>query len=92
MPRRAPLDVALGAHTGAVLTTVRAGKWLEGTTGRESLFAQPTRFAVRPAEWQRSLDAEVLANAAAAITSPSFLIEYQRVVTSGGAREPSPTS
>jgi hypothetical protein len=78
------LDAALGPRSGAVLTTVRAGKWLEGTTGRESLFAQPTRFAVRPAEWQRSLDAEVLANSAAAIASPSFLIEYQRIVTGGG--------
>lgn len=78
------LQSALGQRSGTVLTSVRAGKWLEGTTGLPSLFSQPTRFAVRPAEWQRSLDADVLANASAAIASPSFLVEYQHAITSGG--------
>jgi hypothetical protein len=78
------LQSSLGQRTGTVLTSVRAGKWLEGTTGLPSLFSQPTRFAVRPAEWQRSLDAEVLANAAAAIASPAFLIEYQHAISSRG--------
>ena len=44
----------------AVLTEVRDGKWLEGLTGREALFGQPVRYAFRPAEWQRSADADAL--------------------------------
>jgi hypothetical protein len=78
------LDAALAGRPGAVVTTVRAGKWLEGITGRESLFAQPTRFAFRPDEWQRSLDSYVLANAAGSVASPSFLVSYQHAVASGG--------
>ncbi|MEA2545915.1 MAG: hypothetical protein QOI09_1188, partial [Chloroflexota bacterium] len=78
------LDAALVGRPGTVVTTARAGKWLEGITGRESLFAQPTRFAFRPDEWQRSLDSYVLANAAGAVASPSFLLSYQHGVASGG--------
>ncbi len=46
---------------GAVLTDVREGKWVEGLTGREALFSQPVRYAFRPNEWQRSVDADAAA-------------------------------
>lgn len=53
----------------AVLTEVRDGKWLEGLTGREALFGQPVRYAFRPAEWQRSADADALLRSSTTLTS-----------------------
>jgi hypothetical protein len=54
---------------GAVLTEVRDGKWLEGLTGREALFSQPVRYAFRPAEWQRSADADAVLRSSETLTS-----------------------
>jgi hypothetical protein len=70
------LQGRLSSSNAAVLADVRVGKWLEGSTGRAALFSQPVRFAFRPGEWQRSVDAEVLANATAAIVNEYFRIEY----------------
>ncbi|HEX3219870.1 MAG TPA: hypothetical protein VHU77_07585 [Candidatus Limnocylindria bacterium] len=63
------IDQALGGQPGAVLTDVREGKWLEGITGREALFSLPVRYAFRPIEWQRSLDADALLRSTATLTS-----------------------
>jgi hypothetical protein len=52
-----------------VLTEVRDGKWLEGLTGRPALFSQPVRYAFRPAEWQRSADADALLRSSETLTS-----------------------
>jgi hypothetical protein len=52
-----------------VLTEVREGKWLEGLTGRAALFNQPVRYAFRPAEWQRSIDADALMRSTGTVTS-----------------------
>ena len=52
-----------------VLTEVREGKWLEGLTGRAALFNQPVRYAFRPTEWQRSIDADALMRSTGTVTS-----------------------
>ncbi len=57
------------AEGRSVLTEVRDGKWLEGLTGREALFSQPVRYAFRPAEWQRSADADALLRSTETLTS-----------------------
>jgi hypothetical protein len=75
------LEEILGERPGAVLASVRVGKWLEGLTGRAALFSQPVRYAFRSGEWQRSLDAEVLTHATIAIANPAFLVEYQRATS-----------
>lgn len=63
------IDNALGDEAGTVLTDVRDGKWLEGLTGREALFSLPVRYAFRPVEWQRSLDADALLRSTTTMTS-----------------------
>jgi hypothetical protein len=63
------IDDVLGNEGGAVLTDVRDGKWLEGLTGREALFSLPVRYAFRPIEWQRSVDADALLRSTATLTS-----------------------
>ncbi|HET7581363.1 MAG TPA: hypothetical protein VFL75_01260 [Candidatus Limnocylindria bacterium] len=63
------IDRALGEQPGAVLADVRDGKWLEGLTGREALFSLPVRYAFRPLEWQRSLDADALLRSTTTLTS-----------------------
>lgn len=68
------LGKALPANA-AVITSVRDGKWLEGTTGREALFSLPVRYAFRPVEWQRSVDADVLLRSFGAISNGYFLAE-----------------
>jgi hypothetical protein len=82
------LQGRLSSSHAAVLTDVRVGKWLEGSTGRAALFSQPVRFAFRPGEWQRSVDAEVLANATAAIVNEYFRVEYPDRATARGVDVP----
>jgi len=55
---------------------VRDGKWLEGVTGREALFSQPVRYAFRPDEWQRSVDADTLLTTTGALTNQFFFVKY----------------
>ena len=60
----------------SVLTAVRDGKWLEGWTGREALFSLPVRYAFRPTEWQRSVDAETLLRSTAALSNEFFFAKF----------------
>jgi len=60
---------ALAGQPGTVLTDVRDGKWVEGLTGRGALFSLPVRYAFRPTEWQRSVDADALLRSTTTITS-----------------------
>lgn len=53
----------------AVLADVREGKWIEGLSGRPALFSQAVRYAFRPAEWQRSTDADALLRSTLTLTS-----------------------
>jgi hypothetical protein len=83
------IDHALGGQPGTVLTDVRDGKWLEGITGREALFSLPVRYAFRPVEWQRTIDADTLLRSTMALTSGLVTAVYtdRRVVN--GASIPS---
>ena len=54
------IDEELAGDDLAVLANVRESKWIEGITGRTTLFAQPVRYAFRPIEWQRSVDANAI--------------------------------
>jgi hypothetical protein len=83
------LDETLPDDTVATLTAVRDGKWLEGLTGREALFSLPVRYAFRPVEWQRSVDADTLLRTTAALTSQAFFVKFTSEV--GGADAPVPT-
>ncbi len=73
------IDNALDG-TGSVLTSVRDGKWLEGLTGREAVFALPVRYAFREAEWQRSVDADALLRSYGALTNGLFVVEFTDMV------------
>jgi hypothetical protein len=59
-----------------VLTEVREGKWLEGLTGRATLFSQPVRYAFRPAEWQRGTDAVALLRSSQTVTSGYVAVQF----------------
>lgn len=63
------IDEELAGAPGTVLTDVRDGKWVEGLTGREALFSLPVRYAFRPIEWQRSVDADALLRSTTTLTS-----------------------
>jgi hypothetical protein len=62
------IDDALD-ESEAVLADSRDAKWLEGLTGRAALFSQPVRYSFRPAEWQRSADADALLRSTMGVTS-----------------------
>lgn len=83
------VDGALPASDLSVLTAVRDGKWLEGMTGREALFSLPVRYAFRPSEWQRSVDAESILRSTAAMTNEFFFVKYTDQVA--GPEGPEPT-
>lgn len=53
------IDAHLAAN-GVVLTTAREGKWIEGLSGRGTLFSNAVRYSFRPDEWQRSFAADAL--------------------------------
>jgi hypothetical protein len=72
----------------AVLTAVRDGKWLEGLTGREALFSLPVRYAFRPVEWQRSVDADALLRSTAAMTNEYFYLKFTGEATAGAITVP----
>jgi hypothetical protein len=80
------IDTRLSGTDLTVLTAVRDGKWLEGATGREALFSLPVRYAFRPTEWERSVDADALLRSSAALTNGYFFVKFtDQVVGAGGA-------
>jgi hypothetical protein len=86
------VDTSLGGDPGTVLTSVRDGKWLEGLTGREALFNLPVRFAVRPDEWQRSVDADAILRSVAALTNQFYFVKFSDPATAGAATAPTATT
>lgn len=63
------IDGNLADGDRAVLANVRESKWIEGVTGRTTLFAQPVRYAFRPIEWQRSVDANAVLRSTDGLTN-----------------------
>ena len=86
------VDTSLGSDPGTVLTSVRDGKWLEGLTGREALFNLPVRFAVRPEEWQRSVDADTILRSSAALTNQFYFVKFWDPVAAAMAAAPAATA
>ncbi len=82
------IDEMLGEEGGAVLTSVRDGKWLEGLTGRSALFSQPVRYAFRPTEWQRSVDADALLRSTLSLTNEYFFVKFIESVGRGATAAP----
>ena len=69
------LDETLPAGA-TIAANVRESKWIEGVTGRTTLFSQPTRYAFRPIEWQRSVDANALLRATGGMTNGLWSATY----------------
>jgi hypothetical protein len=86
------VDESLGSAPGAVLTSVRDGKWLEGLTGREALFNLPVRFAVRPDEWQRSVDADTILRSSMALANQFYFLKLSEPASNGDASAPTTTT
>jgi hypothetical protein len=72
----------------AILAPVREAKWIEGLTGRTTLFSQSVRYAFRPGEWERSIAAEALLRSTSAITNEFFFIKYQDLAGGPGLAVP----
>jgi hypothetical protein len=72
----------------SVLADVREGKWIEGLSGYPALFTQPVRYAFRPGEWQRSIDADALMRSTLTLTSGYISAQYTRLIGSGADAVP----
>jgi hypothetical protein len=57
-----------------ILAPVREAKWIEGLTGRSTLFTSMVRYSFRPAEWDRSLAAAALFRGDLALVNESFVL------------------
>lgn len=69
-----------------ILAPVREAKWIEGLTGRPTLFASQIRYSFRPDEWDRSLAAGTLFRGDVALVNESFLLTMNdSVATASGA-------
>jgi hypothetical protein len=71
---------------GTILAPVREAKWLEGLTGRATLFSGSIRYSFRPAEWQRSLAADALLRGNGALVNSYFVARF----ADPDATDPSP--
>jgi hypothetical protein len=81
---RLPDDAALSAAATwadgrllpgmAILAPVREAKWIEGLTGRSTLFTSMVRYSFRPAEWDRSLAASTLMRGDLGLVNESFIV------------------
>jgi hypothetical protein len=80
LPDQAALAAAAGwadarVQPGAtILAPVREAKWIEGLTGRPTLFSSMVRYAFRPAEWDRSLAANALMRGDLTVVNESFAL------------------
>jgi hypothetical protein len=72
----------------AILAPVREAKWIEGLTGRTTLFAQSVRYAFRPGEWERSIAAEALLRSTSAIANEFFFIKFEGLAAGDGVAVP----
>src|SRR5207245_3560216 len=55
---------------------VREAKWIEGLTGRATLFSNAIRYSFRPDEWQRSLAADTLTGSSGALVNEFFFARF----------------
>ncbi|HYK95181.1 MAG TPA: hypothetical protein VE011_04830 [Candidatus Dormibacteraeota bacterium] len=68
-----------------VLAPVREAKWIEGLTGRATLFSSQVRYAFRPVEWSRSLAADALFRSNLTLVNEDFgLMLTDGVATASG--------
>jgi hypothetical protein len=63
--------VAPGA---TILAPVREAKWIEGLSGRATLFSSAVRYSFRPEEWRRSLAADTLLRSGGALLNEFFFV------------------
>ena len=95
---RLPDDTALGAAAtwadgrlrpgGTILAPVREAKWIEGLTGRSTLFTSMVRYAFRPVEWERSLAASTLMRGDLAAVNQDFALTLNDGVPTDGGEQP----
>jgi 4-amino-4-deoxy-L-arabinose transferase-like glycosyltransferase len=57
-----------------ILAPVREGKWIEGLSGRATLFSSAVRYSFRPEEWGRSLAADTLLRSGGALVNEFFFV------------------
>ncbi len=71
-----------------ILAPVREAKWVEGLTGRSTLFASQVRYAFRAAEWDRSLAANALFRGDLTLVNESFVLTLNDPVRTEGVAQP----
>ena len=64
-------NVAPGA---TILAPPREGKWIEGLSGRTTLFSSAVRYSFRPEEWGRSVAADTLLRSGGAVVNEFFFV------------------
>lgn len=69
--------------TEIVVADTREAKWIEGLTGRATLFSQAVRYAFRPGEWQRSVEADALLRSSETMTTGLVAAQFTDVVGPG---------
>lgn len=67
-----------------VLAPVREAKWVEGLTGRSTLFSSDIRYAFRSVEWQRSLAADALLRSNLTLVNEAFVVSLNDGIVGGG--------
>lgn len=67
------IDAELPADA-TLLAPVREAKWIEGLTGRATLFSGAIRYSFRSEEWERSFAADTLLRSAGSIVNGHFFV------------------
>lgn len=70
------IDTNLPEENTVLASSARDGKWLEGLTGEDAMFASPTRYSFREFEWVRSLAATSLVRSTTTVANDAWLGLY----------------
>jgi len=71
-----------------ILAPVREAKWIEGLTGRSTLFVSQVRYAFRPAEWERGLAANALSRGDLTLVNETFVLTLNDAVRTTDTAQP----
>lgn len=70
------IDTNLPEGNTVLVSSARDGKWIEGLTGEDAMFASPTRYSFREIEWMRSLAATSLIRSTTTVANDAWLGMY----------------
>lgn len=78
----------LSEDQSIAMLEARDGKWIEGLTGRDALFANETRYSYREVEWARTVAADALIRSTTEMVNGLVSAKFMTIASTGHADVP----